>query len=344
MSQVRTRVLKGFNDASFGPDCWRDLLSCGDSDVIFLTWEWQCAWWESLGRGQLLLILAEMDGEDIALAPFFTEAGMVYFVGSGGSDYLDFIGNISDPHILDELLTKARESVTNFIGFVFYHVPERSHTGNRLMKAAERLGLNFFDEGELLAPAMDLNGKDGHGLAATRKKSLVRHENFFRREGSLEVVHLKDGRSILPHLEEFFEQHVARWANTVYPSLFCDMAQRMFYKRLTSLATDTGWLRFTIVNWEGRPIAFHFGFCYGGSYMWYKPSFAIELARRSPGEVLIRQLLLAAIEEGAKTFDFGLGEEGFKSRFATHVNKVNTCSLYPPTRVIGERTDHGNDQ
>ena len=63
--------------------------------------------------------------------------------------------------------------------------------------------------------------------------------------------------------------------------------------------------------------------------MWYKPSFAIDLARRSPGEVLLRQLILAAIEEGAKTFDFGLGDEAFKNRFATHVNKVNTYSLYP---------------
>ena len=342
MSQVRTRVLKGFNDASFGPDCWRALLSCGDSDVMFLTREWQCAWWESFGRGQLLLILAEMDGEDIALAPFFTEAGMVYFVGSGGSDYLDFIGNISDPHILDALLTKARKSVTDFIGFVFYHVPEISHTGNRLMEAAERLGLSFFDEGELLAPALDLRGKEGQGLAATRKKSLVRHENFFRREGGLEVLHMKDGRAILPHLDEFFEQHMARWTKTPYPSLFHDKTQCTFYKQLCKEAADTGWLRFTRINWENRPIAFHFGFYYNGSYMWYKPSFAIDLANRSPGEVLLRYLLLAAIEEGAKTFDFGLGEEVFKSRFATHVNNVHTWSLYLPSSVMRERTELGS--
>ena len=212
------------------------------------------------------------------------------------------------------------------------------------MEAAERLELNCFDEGGLPSPAMDISGNAEHGLAATRKKSLVRHENFFRRGGSLEVVHLQNGRFILPHLEEFFEQHVNRWAKTPYSSLFCDIAQRRFYKRLTSVAADTGWLRFTKVNWKGRPIAFHFGFCYKGSYMWYKPSFAIDLARRSPGEVLLRQLLLAAIEEGVKTFDFGLGDEAFKSRFATHVNKVNTYSLYPPTSMMGKRTDRWSNQ
>jgi CelD/BcsL family acetyltransferase involved in cellulose biosynthesis len=63
--------------------------------------------------------------------------------------------------------------------------------------------------------------------------------------------------------------------------------------------------------------------------MWYKPSFAIELARFSPGEVLLRQLLLRAIEEGLAIFDFGLGEEPFKARFATHSRQVRNWGLYP---------------
>ena len=64
--------------------------------------------------------------------------------------------------------------------------------------------------------------------------------------------------------------------------------------------------------------------------MWYKPSFAIDLARHSPGEALLRQLLLAAIEEKACAFDFGLGEEAFKSRFATGIRYVRNWGLYAP--------------
>src|SRR5207249_709520 len=135
--------------------------------------------------------------------------------------------------------------------------------------------------------------------------------------------------AILPHLDEFFEQHVSRWAATPYPSLFHDPAQRAFYQALTPLAAKAGWLRFTRLEWEGRSIAFHFGFCYGGRYLWYKPSFAIALARHSPGEVLLRQLLLAAKNEGSRVFDFGLGDEGFKRRFANQITTVRTWGLYP---------------
>lgn len=49
----------------------------------------------SLDSGQLMLILAERNGQPVALAPLFADSGMVYFVGSGGSDYLDFVGDSS---------------------------------------------------------------------------------------------------------------------------------------------------------------------------------------------------------------------------------------------------------
>jgi len=63
---------------------------------------------------------------------------------------------------------------------------------------------------------------------------------------------------------------------------------------------------------------------------WYKPAFAIGLARRSPGEVLLRQLLLAAIAAGATVFDFGLSDEPFKHRLAMRIRHVHRWRLYPP--------------
>jgi hypothetical protein len=102
-----------------------------------------------------------------------------------------------------------------------------------------------------------------------------------------------------------------------------------FHRRLVESAGGAGWLRFTRVSWAGWPIAFHLGFSYRSCFLWYKPSFAIELARRSPGEVLLRQLFLAAVGEEARVFDFGLGEEPFKRRFASHLRYVDTIGLYP---------------
>ena len=327
---VHVTIFDTFAAPELGPECWGGVQTRGDSDVVFLTWQWQRSWWECFGRGKLLLLAARRDGDIVALAPFFTESGMIYFVGAGGSDYLDFVGDISEPEVLDALLGTAQRQVPDFIGFVFHHVSEQSRTGRLLGDAAGRLGLKIFDEGGWPAPALELAAQPVAARDAVNKKSLVRHERFFARDDTLKVSHLTRSEEILPHLEGFFAQHRARWAATPYPSLFCDDAQRRFYRSLTPAAADAGWLRFTQVEWQGRSIAYHFGFCYRGSFMWYKPTFAIDLARHSPGEVLLRQLLLAAIAENASAFDFGLGDEAFKSRFATRVAHVKNWGLYDP--------------
>jgi CelD/BcsL family acetyltransferase involved in cellulose biosynthesis len=323
-SRYETRVGARFDDRL--ASVWREVQANGQTDEVFQTIEWQQAWWETFGRGRLMLIAAERHGRPVALAPLFADGGMVFFVGSGGSDYLDFIGDVSDPDVLDAILISARNCVPNFAGFRFYHVPDQSMTGALLARAANRLGMRIFDEGELAAPLLDL---DASGTSATEKTSLVRHERWFHREGELIIEHSADGQAVKKHLDQFFRQHIERWQDTSFPSLFVDDNQREFYRRLATAGGDAGWLRFTRVIWNGRTVACHFGFNYGGKFFWYKPAFAIDLAKRSPGEVLLRNLLLLAMKEGCEAFDFGLGDEAFKSRFTSRVNYVRTWGLYP---------------
>ncbi len=330
-TKIQTRLLRGFDDPSFGAEEWTRLLPLGDTDAICMTREVQRTWWETLGHGRLLLIVAERDGRTVALAPLFTSGGMIFNLCP--EDYLDFVGDIGDPEILDALLNEARAQVPDFCGFQFYFIGDQSRTGQRLRDAAARLGLTCFDEGALPAPALGIAGQPDAALAATRKKSLVRHERHFQKTGTLEVQHFQDGEKILPQLAEFFAQHVARRATTEQSSIFLKPEQRAFYEHLTQRIAHTGWLRFTRVSWNGKSIAFHFGLCYHGRYLYAIPTFDIELSRHWPGEVLMRQLLLAAMAEGAKVFDFGIGDEAYKYRYATDVNHLRTWGLYPPKCV-----------
>ena len=332
---VKTRVLDGFDDPSLGPERWEQLLCQGDTDIMYLTWPWQRSWWRTLGQGKLLLIAAERNGEVVALAPLFADSGMIFFVGAGEADYLDFIGDLGDPEVLDAILRTARECVTDFEGFRFYGVLDRSRTGTRLQESAARLGLECCNQGNNWpAPVLDIAGRPDVARMAVNKKGLRKLERYFRQQGSLEARQFRDGEEILPQLPEFFAQHTSRWGWTSYPSPvkgtnFLNPASRAFIERLTRTAAHTGWLRFTRLDWEGRPIAFEFGYCYRGTYFGGTSSFAIDLARRSPGQVLLRQLLLAAIAEGVSTYDFGIGDQPYKLRFATQVNYMRSWALYP---------------
>ena len=329
------RLLTGFDDL---PDAaWAELLERSPTRVVFLTRGWLEAWWQTLGQGTLLLALAERDGRHVALAPLYARGDTVSFLGTDSSDYLDFLGDISEPAVLDGLLAAAREAGAAS-AFRLAVVPERSPTTAHLAAAAARLGLGLRSDEPVPAPALHRAGL----VDAARKKSLIRHENWFRRNGELSVVHTAHGHTILPELDRFFAQHVERCTAAPYPSLFEDERHRAFYRRLTEQNAETRWLRFTRVDWDGAPIAYHFGMSFRGSFLWYKPSFELSLARRSPGEVLLRQLLIAAHDQGAQTFDFGIGDEAFKHRFATSFPRTRTWTLAPrfagrPLRAPGRR-------
>jgi CelD/BcsL family acetyltransferase involved in cellulose biosynthesis len=320
-------LLSGFNDPAVSPCKWSELLQAGDTDAVNLTWHWQREWWETFGSGRLLLIAVYRRGRLMAVAPLFADQGMVFNICP--EDHLDFVGDVSDPVVLDAILDTARSCVDRFQGFRFYFIPDQSHTGAYLSQAAQRLGFECHCEERLPSPWLDIENQADTAEQCTRKKSLVRHERFFRRQGELEFETLTEAEDVFPHLEDFFEQHISRRSETSHPSLFLQPAQREYYRRLTKLAAAQGWLRFARLTWNGRPIAYHFGLRYQDRYLWAIPTFDIELASHSPGEVLLRQVLLQAIEEGARQFDFGPGDEAYKHRFATHVTQLATWGLYP---------------
>ncbi|MGH9895453.1 MAG: GNAT family N-acetyltransferase, partial [bacterium] len=325
---VTTRILDGFDDPTLGRFRWNALVDKSDTRVGYLTWEFQRAWWETIGWGELRLIAAQRDGATVALAPFYVGSGIVFFVGASVEvDYLDFIGDVSDPAVLHALLKEARDSVPDFTGFDLEFIPDSSRTPKLLAESSAGLGLWCEQDYEMLATGIDLVGHREAVLASVNAKSMLRPERWFTRHGSLQVRHLRNGEEILPHLGQFFAQHRARYHTRDNPSrLFSEKVCGLF-ERLTVLAAKTGWLRFTRIDWDGRPIAFHYGHCYAGRYFWGTASFAPEVARRSPGKLLLRHLLLAAMEEGACVFDFGTGQQPFKLRLGTGAARVRSWWL-----------------
>jgi CelD/BcsL family acetyltransferase involved in cellulose biosynthesis len=330
MSAVTVRVCTTFDDSAIHPTVWSKLLAEGDSDLSSLTWFSQRQWWIDNERPDgLRLLLAERDGTPKLIAPMFVENGMA--MNLCPINGLDLIGDSSDPEVLDAILRTACREVFGFVGLRLYYVPHTSRTGELLKRGAERRGLGCFLEDEQPSPIIDLRGKAEFALACTRKGTILRRENQLRREGALKVQHFRDADDVLPQLDAFFEQHLSRWSGTLTPSRFQEKAQRNSFRLRTAELARQGWLRFSRLDWNGRPIAFHRGTCYKGHYKYGRTAFAPDLAHRSPGTVLLRHLLLAAIEENAHTFDFGVGDEAYKFRYATDVVRLQTWGLYPRT-------------
>jgi CelD/BcsL family acetyltransferase involved in cellulose biosynthesis len=323
---ITVTISSNFADIDVSEGKWNEVAARGDTWTVFQELTWLKSWWACFGRGKLLVCCAWVDSEIVAIAPIFIDSGMAFFVGSGGSDYLDFIGNVGQQGVVVAILQSILRSSHQLLGFRFYLVPNVSRTGAILRGAASELGLVCYEEGSLVAPAIELSNLHT-AIHYANKPKLVQYERRLRREGLVLVRQLKARDEMTSLLPQFFSQHIERWKDTEFPSLFLDSTQRAFFENL--VLEQPAWLRFALIEWKSRPIAFHFGFCHRGVFSYYKPTFDVKAANRSPGLVLLRQLLLQSNEEQVRIFDLGLGEEPYKRRFSNCLREVRTWGLYP---------------
>ena len=311
---------------------WSGLVESLPETSVFCLPTWASVWWATLGMGSTRVAIAEDRQGITAVVPLFELGDMLFLIGCVGADHLDIAWERGHNDVLEEVLAAVFTTFPNIVGLQLHQLKRDSDTTAALARASARLGLIMTEDDQLSAPFFSLTPE--RVTATTAKKSLRRHENWFRQNGELRVDHLRAASDVENALPAFFDQHIRRWAGTAYPSLFEDHRNRRFYECLVQPATEEGWLRFTRVLWNERPIAYHYGFCLGGRYLWYKPSFEIELSEHSPGEVLLRHLIWAAADEGAAVFDFGLGQEPFKDRFSESRIDMVTIGIYPGQDTI----------
>ncbi len=88
-----------------------------------------------------------------------------------------------------------------------------------------------------------------------------------------------------------------------------------------------------------RPVAMHLGMRSFGVLHWWFPSYDWELARYSPGRVLLVQLIKTAAASGIRTIDLGRGVAPYKARAMSSAVRVAEGSV--DLRPLARRLRHG---
>lgn len=313
---------------------WDDLRLRSWANHVFLTAGWLRAWDQHLhANKKSVYVIVREKHRAIAAGALVFEGGAICFAGRGPSDYCDFLVDTALPAV-----TQA-EAVSRILSTVMEKFSQSSVELQRIRSDSPSRNILARLPGLLFtswvkgspAPTMDISVVD----EKLRKKSLKRHAKGLKKLGEVLYETFDSSSAILPQLDEFFEQHEARWRDTGSPSLFLDANYRCFYESVVKALGDLGSLRFSTVRLDGKLAAAHFGFHHNGSFIWYKPTFDPELSSKSPGEALLKYLLEQARDEKALEFDFTIGHEAFKSRFATEVRQVWTA------KVTQKRLKHG---
>jgi CelD/BcsL family acetyltransferase involved in cellulose biosynthesis len=169
-------------------------------------------------------------------------------------------------------------------------------------------------------PMIDLSAHSSwDAYLASRSSNLRQQVRRFRRRAakghSLRLRRTEHVGQLASDMERFFHLHDLRRELQGGSSLSTDRA-RSFHLRFAASCLERGWLRLWFLELDERPIAAWYGWRLGARYSYYNSGFDPSWSALRPGLLLLAGVIESALEEGAAEFDFLLGEEHYKLRFA----------------------------
>jgi CelD/BcsL family acetyltransferase involved in cellulose biosynthesis len=166
------------------------------------------------------------------------------------------------------------------------------------------------------------------GQSSRFRKSARNHRNRLEREHDTRY-RLAERETLEDDLDAAFRLHRARFREHS-GCLFCGEHER-FQREFAALALERGWLRLLLLELDGEPACFEYGFLFEGAYFAYQGGRDPVWDRKSVGFVLELECIRRALEDGAAEYRFLGGDEGYKYRYPAEDPRLETV-LVPATR------------
>jgi len=239
----------------------------------------------------------------------------VYLVGGTEvSDYLDVIAPaVLTPEVCATFLD-ALASMNDWHVLDLRPLPAGSPTVSAVVESCRARGWDVHQTVEDVCPLFALPHTWAEYLSQTLNKK-QRHElrrKIRRAEGRTRVEwHWVDNPDTLSEdLDIFFQMHKA---SDPGKDAFMDAQMLRFFSEIAQVALEKGWLRLSLLRFDGHPVASYLCFDYRKDMLVYNSGFDPSAYRDlSPGIVLLGYLIRDAIQSGCRVFDFLRGDERYK--------------------------------
>ncbi|HEY0867109.1 MAG TPA: GNAT family N-acetyltransferase [Fimbriimonas sp.] len=303
-----TRVVEDLG-ALQGP--WRELFASAPSATPFQTYEWQSVWWRHYRAGKKPYVVAVEEGNDlVGLMPLARTAGpwrTLRPMGAGPSDYLHPLARKGYEAAVSEAVAGHLREAEAFDLLDLHQVREtQPFAAVAPGYPMEQAGCLLLDLPATYDAYLGMLGKSLRYDVRKLDKSLFK-------EGKAAVEPVGPGEIDLG-MDILFEQHRLRWRKRGLPGAFLGRAIR-FHKEWAQGAATAGWLRLSILRFEGNPIGAIYAMAAHNTCFYYQAGFDPAHGSISPGTLLVATTIRRAIEDGIRHFDFMRGDEPYKRRW-----------------------------
>ncbi|MDP2307598.1 MAG: GNAT family N-acetyltransferase [Pseudomonadota bacterium] len=175
-----------------------------------------------------------------------------------------------------------------------------------------------------VCPSLDLSpGWDA--LYARRKgkqrANFARKWDALERLGRLAYVEVSHPSDAIARLPALFDLFAGRWQGRHESGGFAGRRRR-FQERAIGALAEAGHLRLSVLELDARVIAFSYGVWGAAGTTSYVLAHDDRLNVYSPGALLLLRVLQSACARGDQEYDFSIGVEAYKDRWATESRRV----------------------
>jgi CelD/BcsL family acetyltransferase involved in cellulose biosynthesis len=166
------------------------------------------------------------------------------------------------------------------------------------------------------------------------RKKLRKKEARLAEMGALRYEHGASGARAIEIARALIRQKSERLAAIGVKSDFESEAMRAFLER-ACVATGDGALETHALALDGRVVAAYMGLVHGGRFSALLNSFDMDddIARSSPGDLLLHALLRDLVARGFTHFDLGAGEARYKDSVCDET--IELCDVILPVTLKG---------
>jgi CelD/BcsL family acetyltransferase involved in cellulose biosynthesis len=331
---VQVTVLKEIPEDPDLSEAWNTLVLAMDNPEVFFTYQWALA--ASRGfqnRLSPLLFLMYDSGQLAGVAALAVDPNApraAFFLTSSTADYCDIV---STPANRKAVLLALLQEIKNLglSDLVLANVPSNSATLKELPGVAGSNHFYLTSRTAYSCGVVQLEGEEQRESLLRTLATRSREKRALKKLstlGAVKVIHLTEPEQIGESLKSIVSAQISRFLASNRVSPLVGPERRTFLRQLSDLLSHSGWLKISQLEIDGQPVAWNYGFRFGGSWFWYLPTFQMEYEHVSPGSCLLRLM----VEEGARDaslhwLDLGLGDEPYKERFANNTRETRYVHL-----------------
>ncbi len=332
-------IISSFNEFRSIRAPWNNLLANSSYDRVFLTHEWFMAWWQAFGDGKrLFIVIAKHGDEIIGISPLMIwksrfrrmPVQCITFLENEDSPGCGFIIKRGHEYVVKEIISFLLRDVKGWNILSLNNMQLDDEFQSAVTGIFDQEKKRYIMNKGLSSPYLKL-GSDWDtyykGMSAKSRKTIRNISNRIKKLGNIRVEEYCD----IGNFSDIVFITRKGWKYEEGKS-FANRKDRMkFFKLLSEIAKENGWLSIWCTYNDKTPIAYEYHLKYKNNDIALLAEFDKEYKNISPGAYLDYRIIENLFNNGIYEYDMCGVQDEYKRKWSQNTRNYKNITVFSGT-------------